>query len=549
VYVVRVSRLAPRSVLIGFVLMWLVHGCISTRLVNFDNLAVHIPPADPAQDWQRAAHALLERYEATPVLAPEDERLEPLFGGLTTLSYFGADAEPRVLDQQLPAHDPALGSSLSEACGEELGAASVRTLATTGLPAFAPVWLPLSLTQTEQIPAAVSCDAHGKPVGPGAAASFCLFGRLALQSETQRPLIVVVHGMFDSGAQAYVQRLAAVLYGLGHSVLVPDMRDHGETLRAAPHVATTLGALEGQDLLTLAAATRQACGARIGRVGIAGVSGGGLAAIRAFTLDQTRAAAAQTLDAGVVALSPMLDVNAVIRDLSDTGTCAATRSIELNWLDDVAIGAAAGATFFGGAATVAALNGERLDGNTALTAAIGAGAGLLSALALDAWFDGGTQPCVAEHAIAHIVADMLRVRWQALRRFGGLAMSPAGQRLDDKAIGFDSYLHERVQYLAAEQGIAGRRFDAPTLASELRRALQTHAAAAEHERAHLLVLGAEDDPMTRSPALHEFAARTGGLSQVYTAVVTHGGHGAMWVVQPVVMRALLARFFGDPGAR
>jgi alpha-beta hydrolase superfamily lysophospholipase len=199
---------------------------------------------------------------------------------------------------------------------------------------FTPVWVPLAITGGVA-PAAVSCDEHGRA---SAADSFCVFGRLALRPEPGRALILVVHGMFDSGAQLYVQRLAATLYSLGHSVLLPDMRDHGDTWRAAPQLATTLGTLEGEDLLALGERARHSCGAHIGRLGIAAVSGGGLNAIRALTEDS-----AGSLDAGVLALSPLLDVDQSLADLSSGGACPITRSVELSTLDDLAIAAAVGA--------------------------------------------------------------------------------------------------------------------------------------------------------------------------------------------------------------
>jgi pimeloyl-ACP methyl ester carboxylesterase len=338
-------------------------GCIGTRLVNLDNLDIHLPNPDPRAGWRGEIATLLERYETAPVLAPEDERLEPLFGGLTTLSYFGADAAPRVLDQQIPAAR-ARGRSLESACSEPPEDAADVVLETSGFPAFRPVWIPLSASGGLARDS-VHCDEHGKPLGDAANASFCVFGRLALHPTGRNPLIVVVHGLFDSGAQEYVQRMAAVLYRLGHSVLIPDMRDHGDTLRAAPELATTLGTLEGFDLLALVHAVRQSCGDRIERAGIAGVSGGALDAIRAFSLDQQH-----SLDAGVIAISPLLDVNAAISDVVQTGACAITRSVELSWLDDITLAALSGAAFFGGAALARALAGQRLDAKTALVGGI-----------------------------------------------------------------------------------------------------------------------------------------------------------------------------------
>jgi predicted alpha/beta-fold hydrolase len=507
-------------------------GCLGTQLVNLNNLDVPLPRAHPETGWRADIEALLDHYEHTPVLAPEDRRLDPLMGGLTTLSYFGANAQPRVADQQLSSRR-ADGLSLETACASpsaEATAAAAVVLATSGLPAFAPVWVPLSVTGGAA-PESARCDAAGNPIGSEAV--FCMFGRLALQPSERRPLIVIVHGLFDSGAQDYVQRMAAALYRLGNSVLVPDMRDHGDTLRAAPTIATTLGMLEGPDLLSLIHATKQACGGRVGRAGIAGMSGGALDAIRAFTLDEHG-----SLDAGVVAVSPLLDVASAIRDLSNTGACPLTSAIELSWVDDLTIAAATGAAFFGGAALLSALDHRPLDGNTAIVTGIGAGAGLLTSLAVDAWFDGGSIPCVSENAIARIVEDALQVRWRALSGLSG-TVSPAGRRIPPEAITLDSYVRERALFLAAQNGMSLRRFEPQTLSRELRSALQSPA----RRDARLLVIGADDDPMTRSRAFGEFVQRTNDMPQVYVRSVRHGGHGAIWLVQPTATLRVFERFF------
>jgi pimeloyl-ACP methyl ester carboxylesterase len=510
-------------------------GCLSTRLVNLDNLDVPLPEPAPRAGWRADVGALLDRYEHAPVLAPEDQRLEPLVGGLTTLSYFGANAAPRVADQRISRGPRARGQSLEAACVAPTPAAAEAAevvLATSDLPAFSPVWVPLSTTGGAA-PESARCDEQGTPTG---ADVFCVFGRLALQSAEGRPLVVVVHGLFDSGAQDYVQRMAAALYRLGNSVLVPDMRDHGDTLRAAPAIATTLGMLEGPDLLALVEASRQACGPRIGRAGIAGVSGGALDAIRAFTLDEH-----SSLDLGVVAISPLLDVPGTIRDVSQTGACAVTRAIELSWLDDLTIAAATGAAFFGGAALVRAVDRQPLDGKTALVGGIGAGAGLLISLAVDAWFDGGAASCVSENAIAQIVEDALRVRWSALRTGFSDTLSPAGRRIEPDAIRLDSYVRERAQFLAARLGLGLRRFDPGTLSRELRSALESGA----RQDGRLLVIGADDDPMTRVAGFRAFVQQTSSLRQVYARSLRHGGHGAMWIVQPAVMQRVFGRFFGS----
>jgi pimeloyl-ACP methyl ester carboxylesterase len=505
-----------------FCVLWLLTGCIGTRLVELDNLDVPSPPLRSKDSWRGDVRALLERYEHAPVLAPEDEHLEPLFGGLTTLSYFGADAKSRALDQKLSAASQA--ADLAQVCTRTAPTAPIGI----DLPAFEALWIPLAIHGGEAEPG-VQCDEHGTPTGEGKEQSYCMFARAALQPGA-RSLIVVAHGLFDSGAQYYVQRTAAVLYQQGHSVLLPDLRDHGETLRAAPQLATTLGVLEGPDLLVLAGLVRQHCAARVTRVGLAGVSGGGLAAIRAFTLD-----AAGALDAGVLALSPLLDVDTATHDLSRTGACPVTRSIELTWLDVVLLSAAAGAATFAGAALAQAVDGAPLGASTAIAGGIGAGVGAALGLAADAWLDGSSEACVSQNAIAHMVQDALRVRWRALR--GREALSPRGNQLDPSAVTLADYMRERVQYRAALEHITLQRFEPSVLASDLRHALRARS------HARLLVLGAADDPMTREAALRAFIARTRDVPQIYAHSVQHGGHAAMLLVQPTITEQLYKRFF------
>jgi len=287
--------------------------------------------------------------------------------------------------------------------------------------------------------------------------------------------------------------------------------------------------------LGLVAAVRGACGARIGRAGIAGVSGGALDAIRAFTLDRQ-----VNLDAGVIAISPLLDLQAAIRDLSDTGSCPATTSIELSFWDDVTLGVAGGLGFFAGAAIAQGLSGQALDSNTAISAGIGVGVGLLAGFVADAWLDGGSDPCLANNLISHIVNDALHVRWRTLQNPSlGQALSPAGLRIAPEHSTLEGYVRDRADFRAAELGVAVRRFDAASLAHELRLALQ----ARPHRGVRLLVLGAEDDPMTRKAAFDTFRAHSRGISSVYVHSVQRGGHAAMWIVQPTLMEALFQRFF------
>ncbi len=522
----RVSRLRA-----SIAIVLACSGCVSARLVELKHLDV--PPAAPpaGASWREDLGALFDQYERAPVLAPEDTRLEPLYGGLTTLAYFGADPAPRVADQRVPVGARVRGRSLVDACAARPDPEAAATaLETTGVPHFAPVWIPLA-AHGGAAPAGATCDTHGAPVGASRHDVFCAYGRLALQPEAGRTLVVVVHGLFDSGAQAYLQRMAAELVRLGHSVLVPDLRDHGNTLRAAPEIATTLGTVEGRDVLAMVQAARMACGARIGRAGVAGVSGGGLAAIRAFAEDRER-----SLEAGAIALSPLLDVPATVANLGETGACPLARSIELTWVETALITGASGATFFGGAAIDRALAGEPLDRHTAIATGIGAAVGLLGGVVADAWLDGGSEPCLAEHAIALMIEDALHVRWRALQAPGlGATMSASGRRAAPDSITIDTYLRERVQFSAARLGVELATIDPGRLTHDL--------TTAPGSNARLLVIGGSDDPVTRSAAFRAFSEGVRRLPRVYAREVRHGGHGAMWIVQPAITHRIFARFF------
>jgi hypothetical protein len=73
----------------------LLSACLSTRLVNLDHVDASWPVSSPQRGWRADVAELLSRYERLRVLAPQDDRLDPLFGGLTTLSYFRAASRAR----------------------------------------------------------------------------------------------------------------------------------------------------------------------------------------------------------------------------------------------------------------------------------------------------------------------------------------------------------------------------------------------------------------------------------------------------------------------
>lgn len=111
-----------------------------------------------------------------------------------------------------------------------------------------------------------------------------------------KPLVVVVHGLFDSRNSAYVRRTAEALAARDFGVLVPDMRWHGCLLK--PAWLPTLGLAEGGDLVRWGRwAAQDGAGETNRPVGLLGFSLGALDVLHALGRpDPPRA--------GAVAVSP-----------------------------------------------------------------------------------------------------------------------------------------------------------------------------------------------------------------------------------------------------
>jgi predicted alpha/beta-fold hydrolase len=111
-----------------------------------------------------------------------------------------------------------------------------------------------------------------------------------------RPIVIVVHGLFDSKLSRYVWITADLLRREGFGVLAPDMRWHGCLLARA--WLPTLGIREGGDLVAWAAWLRREHPGH--PIGLVGFSIGGLAVLHALGEPE----AADVFDAGVIAVSP-----------------------------------------------------------------------------------------------------------------------------------------------------------------------------------------------------------------------------------------------------
>ncbi|MEM7049343.1 MAG: alpha/beta fold hydrolase [Acidobacteriota bacterium] len=120
--------------------------------------------------------------------------------------------------------------------------------------------------------------------------------------EPQRPLVVVVHGLYDSRNSAYVRFLGEALAAHGYGVLIPDMRWHGCLL--SPEWLPTLGLVEASDLLRW---SRFIAPER--KIGMVGFSLGALDVIHA-------AGRPGAPEAGVVAISPPAALETVFGELT-----------------------------------------------------------------------------------------------------------------------------------------------------------------------------------------------------------------------------------------
>jgi len=125
------------------------------------------------------------------------------------------------------------------------------------------------------------------------------------------PVVIVVHGLYDSHTSRYVVELAEVLRRWGFHVLALDMRDHGR-LRGRPP-PSALGLHEGRDLLAAATALSEAEGVS---VGILGLSFGGHCAVRAAH-EATLAGRPEVLRGGVLSLSAPLDAQEAVAAIDD----------------------------------------------------------------------------------------------------------------------------------------------------------------------------------------------------------------------------------------
>jgi predicted alpha/beta-fold hydrolase len=158
-----------------------------------------------------------------------------------------------------------------------------------------PTYAPFAAFEEVSIPGADGVMLHGRRStgAPGA------------------PVIVVVHGLYDSHTSRYVVEYAEVLRRWGFHVLALDMRDHGR-LRGRPP-PPSLGLHEGEDLYAAACTLSDAEGVSVGMLGI---SYGGQCAVRAAHA-ATQAGRPEVLRGGVLTLNAPLNVHEAVLSLDD----------------------------------------------------------------------------------------------------------------------------------------------------------------------------------------------------------------------------------------
>lgn len=466
--------------------------------------------------------------------------IEPIGPGFITYGGFASDMAQKRRDQLLG--EPESGEPLAAVCAGPVDASPAPSVALPALgdppdvedfylvnhlePAYRNVWFPVArIPDAPRGAGAFTCDALGRP-GEG---GLCVFARVARQADPTAPVVMIAHGLFDSSSHRYVRNAGASLYAMGFAVVLLDLRDHGNTLRAngPDETGTTLGPREGHDVVAIARQLRDpetGCGAR--GVGFVGFSGGGAAGVHAYAVDEGDA-----IDLGVAAVSPLVDPAGTIDRMQRApSACGLTRATEIPLAVDIAVPVAmsvvAGALTTGYTSLEA---GEPTWPERGDAAAIAIGAGLVAGLitwTLDAVYDdspvpalGGRGGCFSSAPIANLFRELVAERGAALG---------APFHLDHPTL--RTYPLQRSKV---------------TLATLREQAAQLPArvfAAAAHKRARLAIVSAHDDPVVGWSAIARFTTRP-DLDRVAVFPLTHGGHTSFASLSPVYARQFLHHFF------
>lgn len=158
-------------------------------------------------------------------------------------------------------------------------------------PSFQPIEIPLEGSGPDRPP----LTGHHSTGAPGA------------------PVVMVIHGLFDSHVTGYVVEYAETLRRMGFHVVALDLRDHGRQLgRGLP---PSLGIEEGRDLFAAARILSRAEGVSVGMLGM---SYGAHCVVRAAH-EATLAGEADVLRGGVLAMCGPLDIHEAILGFDDHG--------------------------------------------------------------------------------------------------------------------------------------------------------------------------------------------------------------------------------------
>lgn len=318
-------------------------GCLSARIAK-PSVVIDAKPIDGAPDRRTRLEQLVKRHDEESVVYPTSVVLRQMGPGVATLGTQASEMGQTALDQRGAADGPSTRVRFARL----LTAATFhdarqridftrrtreygrRDIGNVPEPMFEAVWVPVPLRPDVggDIPRDPTCPADANATSVPRDPYFCLYVELAVQpsepSNEPAPMILLVAGLFHSSSNLYVRETAGVLFSQGYSVALVDMRDHGGTFDGQPWLPTTLGTLEGHDLVNVARYVRSISGAadgraRVTRFGAIGFSAGGLFASRAFVYDRSQPSV--LLTEGVLAVSPLIDLSATLERMSDTGPC------------------------------------------------------------------------------------------------------------------------------------------------------------------------------------------------------------------------------------
>lgn len=297
-------------------------GCINAQ-VTTPSRALNPLPAAGTMTQRAYLGVLVKAHDENEVVFPQSWVVRLIGPGLATLGAQALEIEQTARDQRPDAARVVDTPVLSP----EVLASAMRMGAE---PRFRPMWVPVRVRgDVEQAvvgPSSVECPVATAPATEdirSGEAVFCIYTQVALNEitpgEPPAPMILVIAGLLQSGDHQYVRTAALDLFARGYSVALVDVREHGGTFHAQPWLPSTLGLLEGFDVLGVARAIATvpiAPGTKITQFGALGFSAGGLFALNAAANDTQG-----ILSVGVLAVSPLLDVPEALARMNGVRRC------------------------------------------------------------------------------------------------------------------------------------------------------------------------------------------------------------------------------------